>query len=311
MRAATKMLMLTSARGNQGGNRGGRSEMEMGGSEMRGGYQGGQNEARNGGYGEMRGNYPREAYGRSEGEEMRGGYGRSEMGYGRSEMRRGGGRSEMEMGGYGQSEMEMRRGGGRSEMRGEGGQNRIGYEGGGNARSEMGEAESRRRYRRDSRGRFRSEMGEDMEQEMGMHYPMPYPFPPPIYEEEMRNPIGFSAEGGRAELHMIRGGAGGTKPLDKKTAEEWMENLQNEDGTKGPHWTMEQTTQVMKQKGIDCDPLEFWVAMNAVYSDYFHVAKKHNVNSIDFYAGMAKAFIEDKDSQPNRLARYYEYIAKH
>lgn len=267
---------------------------------------------RNGGYGEMRG-----GYGRSE----------MEMGYGRSEMRRGGGRSEMRNGGgqsemrndYGRSEMEMRRGGGRSEMRNEGGemrgegvQNRIGYEGGGNARSEMAdEMESRRRYRRDSRGRFRSEMEGEMEGEMGMHYPMPYPFPPPIYEEEQRNPIGFSAEGGGAELHMIRGGAGGVQPLDKETAHEWMENLQNEDGTKGPHWTMEQTTQVLKQKGLGLDPLEFYVALNAVYSDYCTVAKKFNTNNIDFYVAMAKAFIEDKDSQPNRLARYYQYVTKH
>ena len=33
--------------------------------------------------------------------------------------------------------------------------------------------------------------------------------------------------------------------------------------------------------------------------------------NIDFYTHMAKAFIEDKDSRPNRLARYYEYVTKH
>ena len=256
--------------------------MEMGGSEMRGRYEGGQNEARNGGYG----NYPREAYGRSEGEEMRGGYGQSEM-------RRGGGRSEM----------EMRRGGGRSEMRNEGGQNRIGYEGGGNARSEMEEMESRRR--RDRRGRFRSEM-ED-EGEIGMHYPM---YPPPIYEEEMRNPMGFAAEGGGAELHMIRGGAGGVKPLDEEMAHEWMKNLQNEDGTKGPHWSMEQVKQVMAQRGMKEDPLKFWVAMNAMYSDYFTVARKQNVNNLDFYVEMAKAFMGDKDAKGDKLSIYYQYIVK-
>lgn len=285
MRAATKAFMIANARGNQGGNRGGRSEMEMGGGR----YEGGQNEARNGGYGEMRGNYPREAYGRSEGEEMR-------EGYGRSEMRRGGG---------GRSEMEMRRGGGRSEMReemrGEG--NRIGYEGG--ARSEMEEMESRRR--RDRRGRFRSEM--DEEGEMGSRYPM---FPPPIYEEEMRNPMGFSAEGGETELHMIRGGAGSSeKPLDKKTAEEWMEGLENEDGTKGPHWTMEQVSQLMAQKGWKEEPLRAWVAMNAMYSDYCGAAKKVNANNIDFYVAMAKAFLDDKDAgAKDKLSAYYHHIVK-
>ena len=128
------------------------------------------------------------------------------------------------------------------------------------------------------------------------------------------NQIGFSAHGGaeRNNLHMIRGGASHDGlELDEDMAYEWMENLQNEDGTKGPHWTKEQTTQVMKQKNLNLDPLEFWVALNAVYSDYCGVAKKMNVNNIDFYTHMAKAFIEDKDSQPNRLARYYEYVTKH
>lgn len=168
-------------------------------------------------------------------------------------------------------------------------------------RAEMDEVESRRR--RDSRGRFRSEMDG--------YYPGPN-YPPPVYER--MNQIGFSAHDGseRNNLHMIRGGASHDGlELDEDMAYEWMENLQNEDGTKGPHWTKEQTTQVMKQKNLNLDPLEFWVALNAVYSDYCGVAKKMNVNNIDFYTHMAKAFIEDKDSQPNRLARYYEYVTKH
>lgn len=200
-------------------------------------------------------------------------------------------------------------------------------------RYEMDEMESRRR--RDRRGRFRSEMDED---EPGMHYPGPYPFPPPVYErreggQDMR-PIGFAANDGFRELDsnyrqdaayhpmnemeyrkdskMTMGGASGDiPPFDEEMAHSWMKNLQNEDGTTGPHWTMEQTSQVLKQKNINCDPLEFWVAMNGVYSDYFGVAKKFNVNNIDFYVSMARAFIDDKDSQPNRLARYYTFITKH
>lgn len=167
-------------------------------------------------------------------------------------------------------------------------------------RSEMDEPESRRR--RDSRGRFRSEMDG--------YYPGPN-YPPPVYDR--MNQIGFAAHDGseRNNLHMIRGGSSqhGMK-LDEETAHEWMENLHNEDGTKGPHWTKEQTTQVMKQKGIDCDPVEFWVAMNAMYSDYFNVAKKMNVNNVDFYTHMAKAFIDDKDAGEGKLMRYYDAVVE-
>lgn len=176
-------------------------------------------------------------------------------------------------------------------------------------RSEMNEPESRRR--RDSRGRFRSEMDHDGRTDM--HYPSPM-YPPPVYEEYGKPyQIGFSAHGGERKdgLHMIRGGASGHEmKLDEQTAHEWMENLHNEDGSKGPHWTKDQTTQVLKQKNLDCDPLEFWVAINAMYSDYFNVAKKANVNNIDFYVNMAKAFLDDKDAIPGKLAAYYEYIVK-
>lgn len=181
-------------------------------------------------------------------------------------------------------------------------------------RAEMGEPENRQR--RDSRGQFRSEMdGDEDRGRMEMHYPGPM-YPPPVYEDyEWPKQIGFSAHGGEPKegLRMIRGGAAHEydMELDEETAHKWMQGLKNEDGSTGPHWTMEQTTQVLKQKGLQLDPLEFWVAMNAVYSDYFGVAKKMNVNNVDFYVYMAKAFIEDKDSQPNRLARYYEYVAKH
>lgn len=100
-------------------------------------------------------------------------------------------------------------------------------------------------------------------------------------------------------------------PIDMEMVGVWMSGLENEDDTKGPHWTMEQTSQVAKQRNIDSDPTQFYAAMNAMYSDYCKVAKKHNVNSVDFYADMAKAFLADKDAADNKLALYYEYIVEH
>jgi hypothetical protein len=108
------------------------------------------------------------------------------------------------------------------------------------------------------------------------------------------------------KMHKAKG-----ERLDKETAEEWVENMKNEDGTKGPHWTMEQTEQVRRQKGLDCDPVEFWVAMNAAYSDLCKVAKKHNVNTVDYYVDYVKAFwFNDQDAEPNKLMAYYEGVVK-
>ena len=65
------------------------------------------------------------------------------------------------------------------------------------------------------------------------------------------------------------------------------------------------------QRGIECDPAEFWAALNLIYSDYVKVAKKFNVGSnIDFYVDMAKAFLDDKDAGPDKLAKYFQYVVR-
>ena len=67
----------------------------------------------------------------------------------------------------------------------------------------------------------------------------------------------------------------------------------------------------MAQRGIECDPAEFYAILNSIYSDYSKVAKKYNVGgSIDFYVDMAKAFLDDKDAGPDKLAKYYQYVVR-
>ena len=107
-------------------------------------------------------------------------------------------------------------------------------------------------------------------------------------------------------MHKEKGGR-----LTKETAEAWVEHMENEDGTRGPHWKMEQTEQIRRQKGLDCDPLEFWVAMNAAYSDLSKLAKKYSVNNMDYYVDYVLSYwFKDKDAVPNKLAAYYESVVK-
>lgn len=96
--------------------------------------------------------------------------------------------------------------------------------------------------------------------------------------------------------------------MDRKTAEEWTAKMDNEDGTKGAHWSYEQITQLMPQKNIECDPAEFYAAVNMMYSDYCKIAKQFNINTVDFYFAMAKAFLDDEDAEENKIGKYYEYI---
>lgn len=122
--------------------------------------------------------------------------------------------------------------------------------------------------------------------------------------------IGFNHMEGYGQSKTQHGGAHGAQKMDEQTAREWTKNMKNEDGTKGPHWTMEQVKQLMAQKGIQHDPVEFFAVLNAVYSDGCKVAKKHGVNTIDYYVDMAKAWLEDEDALPNKAMLYYECIVK-
>lgn len=134
----------------------------------------------------------------------------------------------------------------------------------------------------------------DMHHDDGMDY------------DDRQKPMHHDEYGAIIDVHKRRKMA----KMDRETAEEWTEKMKNEDGTKGAHWTFEQAEQAMRQRGIDCDPVEFFVAMNMMYSDNCGVAKMLNVNTVDFYVYMAKAFLDDDDAKENKLMRYYEYIVK-
>ena len=103
--------------------------------------------------------------------------------------------------------------------------------------------------------------------------------------------------------------------FDRETAMQWADNMQNDDGTTGPHWTMEQTTAVAESMGIQAPAVPRWawgVTMNMMYSDYYHVAVEFGLNRPEFYAALAKAFLLDKDGPgpEQKLMAYYEHIAK-
>ena len=99
-------------------------------------------------------------------------------------------------------------------------------------------------------------------------------------------------------------------------AEAWCAKMANEDGTTGPHWTMEQTTAVAESVGVVFDQLApwcWWAAMCMMYSDYCGVASRYGVGTAEFYADMAKAFLFDRDAGGPRakMAAYYHGIAEH
>lgn len=98
--------------------------------------------------------------------------------------------------------------------------------------------------------------------------------------------------------------------------EEWamkvVSNMQNEDGTMGAHWTIEQTTSVAQQYGINFskyNKYDWFVAMNMFYSDFYKaVISMTNSDAVKHYVDLTKAWLEDKDVDEGKMWYYYKYV---
>lgn len=101
--------------------------------------------------------------------------------------------------------------------------------------------------------------------------------------------------------------------LDKETIMAWVDDMENADGVRGGKYSWHQTQQHAMNIGITGQQrlLEMYWAMNAMYADYQSVAKKYGVDKPDFYAHLAKAFIEDPDAVDDKVEAYVEHIVKH
>lgn len=74
--------------------------------------------------------------------------------------------------------------------------------------------------------------------------------------------------------------------FDEEHARYAVEGMENEDGTKGPHWTVEETTSVANQMGINLksekhNKWDWFVAMNMIYSDFYLAAMGNQNNNTD------------------------------
>ena len=98
--------------------------------------------------------------------------------------------------------------------------------------------------------------------------------------------------------------------LSEPRVKKWLKEMKNEDGTTGAHFGRDSAETIRRAHCPKCDELEFYAAINMIYSDYCKVAKDLSVDRPEFYAYMAKAFLEDKDAGEDKLLKYMRYIAE-
>lgn len=153
---------------------------------------------------------------------------------------------------------------------------------------------------RDSRGRFAMAGMDDDDEE----------------DYSPRGSIGSSAKTHRGDMHAK--GAAYTydsrrqmddaemsDPVDEQTARMWVRKM-----SAGEHFKPEQAEQFRGMLCPHCDKWEWFVAINAMYSDYCETGKKIGVDRPEFYAHLAKDFLMDDDAGPHKLRKYMTVIPK-
>lgn len=101
--------------------------------------------------------------------------------------------------------------------------------------------------------------------------------------------------------------------FNEEQARKAVNKMQNEDGTKGPHWSLDETTSLASQYGVGLNNrfnrYDWFVALNMIYSDYYKVIINiTNSNSPKHYVEFAKAWLNDKDIDEGKMWYYYIYV---
>ena len=98
--------------------------------------------------------------------------------------------------------------------------------------------------------------------------------------------------------------------LTREQAEQWVQNMRSGDH-RGGKWKFDEIRQYAQNYGVTGEQkvIDFFAVMNAMYSDYHKVARKFGVDKTDFYAELAKAFLDDDDAVEGKARVYYECIA--
>lgn len=88
-------------------------------------------------------------------------------------------------------------------------------------------------------------------------------------------------------------------------AKEWMQGMHFE------KWSLDEVKALLRQKGIEEDPYEVWVGMNALYSDIGKTCEKYGMSAKEFFLEAALAYwLYDKDAVDDKLGAYFECIVR-
>ena len=102
--------------------------------------------------------------------------------------------------------------------------------------------------------------------------------------------------------------------FNEECAQKAVKKMENEDGTKGPHWSIEETERVAQQYGVNLKSEKFnkydwFVALNMIRSDFYRaVVSMTGTDNIKHFVELTKAWLNDKDIEEGKMWFYFKYV---
>lgn len=134
---------------------------------------------------------------------------------------------------------------------------------------------------------------------------------------ENRMHHGEGKGGQKMEMGRAYGMSGGHEKLTREKAEKWVKSMYGDDPkTRGEMWSYQDAKKLAEERGLPTEGqemIDFYVVLNMCYTDYCKVAKEHGVDTEDYYADLAEAWLYDRDAKPptEKLMAYHKYVIPH
>lgn len=102
--------------------------------------------------------------------------------------------------------------------------------------------------------------------------------------------------------------------FNEECAMKAVKKMENEDGTKGPRWSLEEAEKVAAQYGINLrsekfNKFDWFVALNMIRSDFYRaVVNMTGSDNVKHFVELTKAWLNDKDIEEGKMWFYFKYV---
>ena len=102
--------------------------------------------------------------------------------------------------------------------------------------------------------------------------------------------------------------------FNEECAMKAVKNMENEDGSKGPRWSVEEAERVATQYGVNLkgekfNKYDWFVALNMIRSDFYRaVVNMTGSDNIKHFVELTKAWLNDKDIEEGKMWFYFRYV---